>query len=87
MMLFDSTLIRELTRAFGATLVVILTIVLTMMLIRTLGQAASGNVSPQDVVQLLGFTALGYLPTILSLSLFIAAVATLTRALRSSGTP
>jgi len=83
-MLFDSTLRRDLARSFGATLVVILTIVLTMMLIRTLGQAAGGKVSPQDVVLLLGFTALGYLPTILSLSLFIATVATLTRMYRDS---
>jgi lipopolysaccharide export system permease protein len=83
-MLFDSSLRRDLARAFGATLVVVLTIVLTMTLIRTLGQAAGGKVSPQDVVLLLGFTALGYLPTILSLSLFIAAVATLTRMYRDS---
>ena len=34
-------------------------IVLTMMLIRTLGQAAGGTVAPQDVVLLLGYTALG----------------------------
>jgi lipopolysaccharide export system permease protein len=43
-MLFDSTLRRDLARTFGATLVVILTIVLTMMLIRTIGQAALGRV-------------------------------------------
>ena len=83
-MLFDSTLRRDLARSFGATLVVVLTIVLTITLIRTLGFAAGGKVSPQDVVLLLGFTALGYLPTILSLSLFIAAVATLTRMYRDS---
>ncbi len=83
-MLFDSTLRRDLARSFSATLVVVLTIVLTMTLIRTLGQAAGGKVSPQDVVLLLGFTALGYLPTILSLSLFIAAVASLTRMYRDS---
>jgi lipopolysaccharide export system permease protein len=83
-MLFDSTLRRDLARSFGATLVVVLTIVLTMTLIRTLGQAAGGKVSPQDVVLLLGFTALGYLPTILSLSLFVAVVATLTRMYRDS---
>ena len=53
-MLFDSTLRRDLARNFGATLVVILTIVLTMMLIRTLGLAAGGQVAPQDVVLLLG---------------------------------
>ena len=83
-MLFDSTLRKDLARSFGATLVVVLTIVLTMMLMRTLGQAAGGKVSPQDVVLLLGFAALGYLPTILTLSLFVAAVATLTRMYRDS---
>jgi lipopolysaccharide export system permease protein len=83
-MLVDSTLRRDLARSFGATLVVILTIVLTMMLIRTLGQAASGLVSPQDVVLLLGYTALGQLPTMLTLSLFFATVATLGRMYRDS---
>lgn len=83
-MLFDSTLRRDLSRTFGATLVVILTIVLTMFLIRMLGQAASGNVSPQDVVLLLGFTSLANLPTMLSLSLFIAVVVTLGRMYRES---
>ena len=45
-MLFDSTLRKDLSRSFGGTLIVILTIVLTMMLIRTLGMAAGGKVSP-----------------------------------------
>ena len=83
-MLFDSTLRRDLARNIGATLVVILTIVLTMMLIRTLGLAALGQVAPQDVVLLLGYTALGHLPTMLALSLFIAVVATLSRMYRDS---
>ena len=39
-------------RASGATLVVVLTVVLTVTRIRTLGQAAGGKVSPQDVVSL-----------------------------------
>jgi lipopolysaccharide export system permease protein len=83
-MLVDSTLRRDLSRTFGATLVVILTIVLTMMLIRTLGLAAGGRVAPQDVVLLLGYTALGQLPTMLGLSLFVATVATLSRMYRDS---
>ena len=83
-MLFDSTLRRELARSFGATLIVILTIVLTMMLIRTLGQAAGGQVAPQDVVLALGYVALGHLPTMLALSLFIAVVATLGRMYKDS---
>jgi lipopolysaccharide export system permease protein len=83
-MLFDSTLRRELARSFGATLVVILTIVLTMFLIRTVGQAADGAVAPQDVVLLLGYVALGHLPTMMALSLFIAVVVTLGRMYRDS---
>ena len=83
-MLFDSSLRRDLSRTFGATLVVILTIVLTMMLIRTLGQAALGRIAPQDVVLLLGYFALGHLHTMLTLSLFISVVSTLSRMYRDT---
>lgn len=83
-MLFDSTVRRELARSFAATLVVILTIVLTMFLLRTVGLAAKGSVSPQDVVLVLGYTALGHLPTMLSLSMFVAIVLTLGRMYRDS---
>lgn len=83
-MLFDSTLRRDLSRSFGATLIVILTIVITMFLIRSLGQAAGGSIAPQDVALLLGYVALENLPTMLSLSLFVAVVATLTRMYRDS---
>jgi lipopolysaccharide export system permease protein len=83
-MLFDSTLRRDLARSFGATVVVILTIVLTMMLIRTLGMAAAGKAAPQDVVLLLGYTALGNLPTMLALSMFVAIMGTLGRMYRDS---
>jgi len=83
-MLFDTTVRRELARSFGATLVVILTIVITMFLIRTVGQAAGGAVAPQDVVMLLGYVALGHLPTMLALSLFVAVVVALGRMYRDS---
>ncbi len=83
-MLFDSTLRRELARGFGATLVVVLTIVLTMFLIRTVGQAADGAVAPQDVALLLGYVALGNLPTMMAMSMFVAIVVTLGRMYRDS---
>jgi lipopolysaccharide export system permease protein len=83
-MLFDTTVRRELSRTFAATLVVILTIVLTMFLIRTIGQAAIGAVAPQDVVLLLGFISLAQLPTMLALSLFVGIVVTLGRMYRDS---
>lgn len=83
-MLFDSSIRKELARSFGATLVVLVTVVMTMMLIRTLGQASRGNVNPSDVMLVMGFTVLGQLPTILGLSLFIAIVGTLSRMYRDS---
>ncbi len=78
-MLFHSSIRKELSRSFGATLIVLLTIVMTMMLIRTLGQASSGRVNPAEVSLVMGYTMLGHLPTILTMSLFIATVGTLSR--------
>jgi len=78
-MLFDSSLRKELGRSFSATLVVLVTITVTVMLIRTLGQASSGGVNPSEVILVMSYTVLSQLPTILTLSLFIAVTATLTR--------
>jgi lipopolysaccharide export system permease protein len=83
-MLFDTTLRRELARTFSATLVVILTIVLTIMLMRAVRQTATGVVAPQDLVMFMGFTTLGYLATILALTLFVSVVTTLGRMYRDS---
>ncbi|MDO9404451.1 MAG: LPS export ABC transporter permease LptF [Polaromonas sp.] len=83
-MLFQSSIRKELARSFGATLVVLITIVLTIVLIRTLGQASRGSVSPQDVMLIMAYSGLGRLPTILTLSLFIAMVSTLSRMYRDS---
>ena len=83
-MLFQSSIRLELARSFGATFVVLITIVLTIVLIRTLGQASRGIISPQDVMLFMAYAALGRLPTILTLSLFIALVSTLMRMYRDS---
>jgi lipopolysaccharide export system permease protein len=83
-MLFHSSIRKELARGFGATFVALITIVMTMLLIRTLGLASRGRVNPSDVLMVLGYTILGHLPTILTLSLFVAAVATLSRMYRES---
>ena len=45
-MLFHSSIRKELSRSFGATLVVLITIVMTMLLIRTIGLASRGAVNP-----------------------------------------
>lgn len=78
-MLFHSSVRKELARSFGATLVVLVTIVMTMTLIRTLGLATRGTVNPQEVMMVMGYTVLGYLPPILTLCLFVSIVGTLSR--------
>jgi lipopolysaccharide export system permease protein len=83
-MLFHSSIRTELARSFGATLVVLFTIILTMLLIRTLGAAARGSVNPEEVMLVLGYTVLGYTQTILTLALFISIVSTLARMYRDS---
>jgi lipopolysaccharide export system permease protein len=83
-MLFHSSIRQELARSFGATLVVLVTVVMTMTLIRTLGQASRGSFNPSDVMLVMGYTVLAYMPTILTMSLFISIIATLSRMYRDS---
>jgi lipopolysaccharide export system permease protein len=83
-MLFHSSIRRELARTFGATLVILFTIVLTMLLIRTVGLASKGSVNPEEIMLVLGYTVLGRMHTILTLALFIAIVSTLSRMYRDS---
>lgn len=83
-MVFDATLRRDLARGFGAILVVLLTIVLTMVLVRTVSLAASDLIEPGDVVLALGYTTLGYSPIIICVSMFVAIVVTIGRMYRDS---
>lgn len=83
-MLFHSSVRKELARSFGASLVVLVTIVITMTLVRTLSLASRGTVNPQDIMMVMGYTVLGYLPPLLALCLFIAIVGTLSRMYRDS---
>ncbi|MEN9374046.1 MAG: hypothetical protein RIR79_1598 [Pseudomonadota bacterium] len=83
-MLFHSSIRKELARSFGATLVVLVTVVVTMTLIRTLGQAGRGVYNPSDVMMIMGYMVLSDLPIILSLSLFLAVLSVLTRMFRDS---
>jgi lipopolysaccharide export system permease protein len=84
-MLFHSSIRKELARSFGATLVVLVTVVMTMTLIRTLGEAGRGVFNPADVMIIMGYTVLSDMPvTILSLCLFLAVLSVLTRMFRDS---
>jgi lipopolysaccharide export system permease protein len=78
-MLFHSSLRKDLGRNFWSSLVVLVSILITITLIRTLGQASRGRVNPSEVLQVMGFSVVSQLTTIMALSLFIAVVATLSR--------
>lgn len=78
-MLFDSSLRKDLARQFVATVVVLVTIVMTILLIRTLGQASRGAINPAEVLFIMGFSLLSQLTTVLALSLFITIIATFSR--------
>lgn len=71
-------------RSFGATLVVLFTIAITIFLIRTLNMANRGKVNPEEIMLMLTFTSVAQLPMVLTLALFIAIVSTLSRMYRES---
>ncbi len=78
-MIFYASIRRELAQSFTAVLVVLLSIVMTMMLIRTLSMANKGSVGPQDIFLIMSYLTLSFLPTILTLSLFLAVTSSLVR--------
>lgn len=83
-MIFKRALHRELASAAGATFTVLFTIFVTWTLIAILGRAAGGKVASSDVLALIAFQVLNYLPTVLILTSFISVLAAVTRSYRDS---
>ncbi len=78
-MIFQRALRRELISTAGAVFTTLFSITLTVMLIKILGQAAGGKVASEDVIALIGFAALNYMPVILILTTFISVLLVVTR--------
>jgi lipopolysaccharide export system permease protein len=83
-MIFQRALRRELGSTAGAVFTTLFTITVTVMLIKILGQAAGGKVASQDVVALIAFAALNYLPVILILTSFISVLLVISRSYQDS---
>jgi lipopolysaccharide export system permease protein len=83
-MIFHRALLREFASLAGAVFMALFAIALTTRLIRLLGQAAGGQIPTDAVIAFLGFFALGALPVLLSLTMFISVLLTLTRSWRDS---
>lgn len=83
-MIFHRALLREMAGNALLVFSVLLMITLTTVLIRYLGQAASGALANEAVAAFLGFSIVNYLPVLLSLTVFLAVLTTLTRCYRDS---
>ena len=83
-MIFQRALRRELLSTAGAVFTTLFTITITVMLIRILGQAAGGKVASQDVIALIGFSALTVLPVLLITTGFISVLLVVTRSYQDS---
>ena len=83
-MIYRRAVQREFAHTALVVFVALFSILMTTQLIRLLGQAAGGRVAPEAVMALLGFGALGYLPVLLSLTLFVSVLMTLSRMYRDS---
>lgn len=82
--IFHRALVREffVTGAFVSS--ILLGIVVFTQLIRLLGDSVSGALAVEGVAALVGFSALNYLPILLSVSLYFSILLTLTRSYRDS---
>jgi len=83
-MIFQRALRRELISTAGAVFTTLFTIIITVMLIKILGQAAGGQIASQDVVALIGFQSLNYLPILLILTGYISVLLVVTRSYQDS---
>lgn len=83
-MIFQRAIRREFTQSAAGVFVALFAILLTTQLIRLLAEAAEGAIAPEAVVALLGFSALHYTSSLLSLSAFIAILLALSRSYRDS---
>lgn len=82
--IFHRSLVGEFASNGLLVFAVLLGIVVISQLIRLLGEAVSGRLAVDGVLALLGFSAMNYLPVLLSISLFISILLTLSRCYRDS---
>ncbi|MDR2209025.1 MAG: LPS export ABC transporter permease LptF [Azoarcus sp.] len=83
-MIFRRALQREFTHVAAAVFVALFAVLITVVLIRLLGQAAGGRVPVDAVLALIGFGSLKDLPIVLTLTVFLGVLVSLSRSYRDS---
>ncbi len=81
---FYRSLVREFAVTGAFVFSILLGIIVFTQLIRLLGDSVSGLLAVDGVMALVGFSALNYLPILLSVSLYLSVLLTLTRSYRDS---
>ncbi|MDD5300302.1 MAG: LPS export ABC transporter permease LptF [Gallionella sp.] len=82
--IFHRALVGEFVSNGLLVFTVLIGIVVISQLIRLLSDAVGGKIAVDGVLALLGFSAVNYLPVLLSISLFISILLTLSRCYRDS---
>lgn len=75
---------REFASTAVAIFIALFFIMVTVILVRLLSQAAGGRVPADAVLALIGFSALNHLPVLLALSVFVAILLSMSRSYRDS---
>ena len=83
-MIFSQSLRRDLNSVAGVMFSTLFTIMVTTSLIRFLGRAATDRIGSADVVPLIAFSSIGYIPILLVLTVFLSILMVLSRAWRDS---
>jgi len=81
---FDRALVREFASTGFFVFIILFAIIGLTQLIRLLGESVGGTLPVEAVLVLLGFSALNYLPILLSISLFLSVLLTLSRSYSDS---
>ncbi len=82
--IFHRALVNEFAGNGLLVFAVLLGIIVVSQLIRLLSEAVSGFIAVEGVLALLGFSAMNYLPVLISVSLFLSILLTLSRCYRDS---
>lgn len=81
-MIYQKSMLRELTSVAAAVFSVLLAIMLTTQVVRLFDKAASGQLATDAILAMIAFTALGSFGTLLSITVFITILVVLTRMYR-----
>ncbi|HLS21107.1 MAG TPA: LPS export ABC transporter permease LptF [Paenalcaligenes sp.] len=84
MSLFRRSVVSEILSHGGVVLSTLIVVWLSVLLVRLLGDAASGRIGAEVVLGLAVFSSITALPVILAVSLFIAVLTTVSRSYRES---